>query len=67
MKKKIFSGYKTIGKLILVMVVLVVALTTGFASVPACVADEEIINKDKGNPVPENIGFMKNPPKELTE
>jgi len=66
MKNKIFPGYKRIWKLILVMVALVVGLTTGLASVPAC-ADEKIINKEKGNPVPENIGFMKNPPKELTE
>ncbi len=62
MKNKIFQGYKVIGKLI-----LVVTLATGLASVPAFAADEKIINKEKGNPVPENIGFMKNPPKELTE
>ncbi len=67
MKKQMFSGYKIIHKLILVMVALVVALTTGLASVPAFAADEKIINKKKGNPVLENIGFMKNPPKELTE
>lgn len=67
MKKKIFPGYKIISKLMLVMVALAVALTIGLASGPACAADEKIINKEKGNPVPENIGFMKNPPKELTE
>lgn len=67
MGKKIFPGYKTIGKLILVIVALLVGLTTGLASVPAFSADEKIINKEKGTPVPENIGFMKNPPKELTE
>lgn len=67
MKNKIFPGYKTIGKLILLMLALVVAVTTGVASVPVFASDERIINKDKGNPVPENIGFMKNPPKELTE
>jgi hypothetical protein len=67
MKRKIFQGYKTIGKLMLVMVVLAVGLTIGLASVPAFAADEKIINKEKVNPIPENIGFMKNPPKELTD
>jgi hypothetical protein len=67
MKYKIFQGYKTIGKLLLVTVGLVVAMTTGLLLVPACAADEKIINKEMGNPVPENIGFMKNPPKELKE
>ncbi len=67
MKNKLFRAYKTIGKLILVMVALALAMTTGFASVPACTADEKTINKEKDNPVPANIGFMKNPPKELTE
>jgi hypothetical protein len=67
MKNRIFRGYKTIDKLILVMVVLVVGLTTGLASVPLCAEEKKIINKEKRNPVPENVGFMKNPPKELTE
>jgi hypothetical protein len=67
MKNKILPGYETIAKLILVMVVLAVGMTTGLASVLACAADEKIINKGKRNPVPENIGFMKKPPKELTE
>jgi hypothetical protein len=67
MKKQISPGYKTIHKLILVMVVLVVGLSAGLASVPAFAADDKIINKDNGNPDPENIGFMKNPPKELRE
>ena len=44
-----------------------VLLTTGLASVPACAADEKIINKERDNPVAENIGFMKKPAKELTE
>src|SRR4030042_2676398 len=67
MKNELFPNYKTIHRLILVMVALVVGLTTGLASVPVFAADEKINNKEKGNPVPENIGFMKNPPKELTE
>ncbi|OHB60596.1 MAG: hypothetical protein A2167_07995 [Planctomycetes bacterium RBG_13_46_10] len=67
MKNELFPNYKTIHRLILVMVALVVGLTIGLASVPVFAADEKIINKEKGNPVPENIGFMKNPPKELTE
>jgi hypothetical protein len=67
MKKKISPGYKRIGKSILVTMALVVGLPTGVASVQVCAADEKIINKEKGNPVPENTGFMKNPPKELTE
>jgi len=67
MMNNVSPGYKTIRKLILVMVALMVVLTAGVASVPACAADDKIINKNKGNPVPENIGFMKNPPKELTE
>lgn len=65
--KDVSPGYKTIRKLILVMVALMVVLTAGVASVPASAADGKIINKNKGNPIPENIGFMKNPPKELTE
>ena len=67
MKNELFPNCKTIHGLILVMVALMVGLTTGLASVPAYAADEEIINKGKGDPVPENIGFMENPPKELTE
>ena len=67
MKNKIFLGYKRISKLMLVMVALVVGVTTGLASVPAFAADGKFINKGKDDPVPENIGFIKNPPKELTE
>jgi hypothetical protein len=67
MKNKKFQGNKTIGKLILVMVALVVGLITGLASVLVCAGDDKVINKEKKNPVPENIGFMKNPPKELTD
>lgn len=63
MKNNVFPDYKTICNLILVMM----ALTTGLASVQALAANEKIINKEKDNPVLENIGFMKNPPKELTE
>lgn len=66
MKNKLFPNYKTVHRLILVLVALVVGVTIGLASVPVFAADEKIIKKDKGNPVPENIGFMKNPPKELT-
>jgi hypothetical protein len=62
-KNNVFPDYKTICNLILVMM----ALTTGLASVQALAANEKIINKEKDNPVLENIGFMKNPPKELTE
>lgn len=67
MKNELFPSYKTIHRLILVMLLLVAALATGLASVPACAADKEITNKEKEKAVPENIGFMKNPPKELTE
>ncbi|OHB60593.1 MAG: hypothetical protein A2167_07980 [Planctomycetes bacterium RBG_13_46_10] len=67
MKNELFPNYKTIHRLILVMVALVLGLTTGLASVPVFAADEKNINKEKGNPVPENIGFMENPPRELKE
>lgn len=49
------------------MIALVFVLTISLVSLPVIAADKNINNKEKGNPVPGNIGFMKNPPKELTE
>lgn len=67
MNKELISSNKTIDNLYLAMMALLAALAIIFVSLPACTRDEKIINKDKGGPVPENTGFIKNPPKELTE
>jgi hypothetical protein len=67
MKRKMFQGYKTIGKSILVMAAVLAVLTIGLAAPLVCAANGKIFNKEKGNSFPENIGFMKNPPKELRE